>query len=124
VLPLSIVGGIGLKISARIGYSQIWLHKTQVGQDWVQAPLQDELKLNHQQLIAEAPVEASAQGLSLAVQRQLQSAHPLSGQGTRQAAPDHQVTRQYEAAQPPQGASVWWLVLNQLLQRHLLSILS
>jgi hypothetical protein len=79
VLPLSIVGGIGLKISARIGYSQIWLHKTQVGQDWVQAPLQDELKLNHQQLIAEAPVEASAQGLSLAVQRQLQSAHPLSG---------------------------------------------
>jgi len=62
VLPLSIVGGIGLKISARIGYSQIWLHKTQVGQDWVQAPLQDELKLNHQQLIAEAPVEASAQG--------------------------------------------------------------
>jgi hypothetical protein len=37
VLPLSIVGGVGLKISARIGYSQIWLHKIQLGQSWLQA---------------------------------------------------------------------------------------
>jgi hypothetical protein len=41
VLPLSIVGGVGLKISARIGYSQIWLHKIQLGQSWLQAPLQE-----------------------------------------------------------------------------------
>jgi hypothetical protein len=54
VLPLSIVGGVGLKISARIGYSQIWLHKIQLGQSWLQAPLQEGVEDHHQQLIAEA----------------------------------------------------------------------
>jgi hypothetical protein len=41
VLPLSIVGEIVLKLSTRIGYRQIWPHKIQLGQNWLQAPLQE-----------------------------------------------------------------------------------
>jgi hypothetical protein len=41
VLPLSIVGEIVLKLSTRTGYSHIWPHKIQLGQNWLQAPLQE-----------------------------------------------------------------------------------
>ena len=41
VLPLSIVGEISLKLSTRIGYSQIWPHKIPLGQNWLQVPLQE-----------------------------------------------------------------------------------
>ena len=41
VLPLSIVGEIGLRLSTRIGYSQIWPHKIPLGQNGLQVTLQE-----------------------------------------------------------------------------------
>ena len=38
---LSTVGEIVLRLSTRTGYSQIWPHKIQLGQNWLQAPLQE-----------------------------------------------------------------------------------
>ena len=60
MLPLSIVGEIVLKLSTRTGHTQIWPHKIQLGQNWLQALLQEGVEHQSTRVIAEAPLKLAS----------------------------------------------------------------